>query len=156
VCSQLIIEYLVVDLIISANYTSSPFSFSSQSPSTKDSQDYDATASKETNSTINKEDETSKQPQENDYDSLSEEDEGEKNDVENIQEENKDQGNLEETFGFNSTNINLNPFEEPTLKGGHIAAIFASSLILLSVVAYVGLGKYFNSITRGGKIFFKI
>lgn len=111
-----------------------------QSPSTKDSQDYDAT-SKETTSTINKEDETSKQPQENDYDSLNDEDESEKNDSENIQEENKDQGNLEETFGFNSTSINSsNPFEEPTLKGGHIAVIFASSLILLSIVAYVGLG----------------
>lgn len=115
-----------------------------QSPSTKDSQDYDATESKETTtSTINnKVDETSKQPQEIDYDSLNEEDENEKSDSENIQEETKDQGNLEETFGFNSTSINSsNPFEEPTLKGGHIAVIFASSLILLSIVAYVGLGK---------------
>lgn len=85
-------------------------------------------------------DETSKQPQENDYDSLSTEDESEKNDVENFQEENKDQGNLEETFGFNQTSIN--PFEESTLKGGHIAVIFASMLILLSVIAYIGLGKF--------------
>lgn len=65
----------------------------------------------------------------------------EENDVENIQDENKEQGFLEEQFGFNSTSIN--PFEEPTLKGGHIALIFASLLVLLSIIAYVGLGRIF-------------
>lgn len=86
--------------------------------------------------------ETSQQPQQkktdNDYDNLT--DEEEEKDVENIQEENKEQGYLEEQFGFNSTSINSNPFEEPTLKGGHIAAIFASALVLLSLLAYIGLG----------------
>lgn len=66
----------------------------------------------------------------------------EENDVENIQDENKDQGFLEEQFGFNSTSIN--PFEEPTLKGGHIALIFASALVLLSIMAYIGLGRILN------------
>lgn len=138
---------------MAANYTSSLLFFFSlyshifQSPSTTDTHDNDDTASKETNSTINKEEEsTSKQPQESDYDNLDEEDEGEKNDVENVQEENKDQGNLEETFGFNSTSIIPNPFEEPTLKSGHIALIFASTLIILSVVAYIGLGIFLKII----------
>lgn len=71
---------------------------------------------------------------------MNDEDDGEKDDVENIQEE-KEQGNLEENFGFNQTSINANPFEEPTLKGGHIAMIFASALIFLSIAAYIGLGK---------------
>ena len=67
----------------------------------------------------------------------------EENDVENIQEDNKEQGYLEETFGFNSTSIN--PFQpEPTLNGGHIALIFASALVLLSILAYVGLGWFFQ------------
>lgn len=102
----------------------------------------------ETNSTNNNKDEETSQKQqedeqkttESDYDSVpQEEDEDENKDVENIQEEKKDQGYLEEQFGFNSTSIN--PFEEPTLHGGHIAVIFASSLIFLSILAYVGLGE---------------
>lgn len=100
----------------------------------------------------NSNEETSQQPQQqkktdSDYDNVTgdeeqqEEEEGE-NDVENIQD-NKEQGYLEEQFGFNSTSIN--PFEEPTLKGGHIALIFASALVLLSILAYVGLGWFFQA-----------
>lgn len=99
----------------------------------------------------NSNEETSQQPQQqkktdSDYDNVTgdeeqQEEEGE-NDVENIQD-NKEQGYLEEQFGFNSTSIN--PFEEPTLKGGHIALIFASALVLLSILAYVGLGWFFQA-----------
>lgn len=118
-----------------------------QSPSTSDAQDDGI----KTNTTINDDydeknfnknstNETSQQQEEQkqperDYDEVSEDEE---NDVENIQDE-RDQGYLEEQFGFNQTSIN--PFEEPTLKGGHIAAIFGSTLILLSLIAYIGLGN---------------
>ena len=93
----------------------------------------------------NSNEETSQQPQQkktdSDYDNVTEDEE--ENDVENIQEDNKEQGYLEETFGFNSTSIN--PFQpEPTLNGGHIALIFASALVLLSILAYVGLGWFFQ------------
>lgn len=72
-----------------------------------------------------------------DYENESEETSGDdKQDTENIQE-NQDQGDLEEKYGVNSTSINV--FEEPTLKGGHIAFIFASLLVFLSATAYVGL-----------------
>lgn len=74
--------------------------------------------------------------EEKDYDDPINEESEEKEDVENIQE-NKDQGDLEEQYGLNTTSINV--FEEPTLHSGHIAFIFATALIFLSATAYVGL-----------------
>lgn len=81
---------------------------------------------------------------EEDYDDLSEE--NDKNESENIQEnDNKVQDELEEEFaktGSDKATINLG--EDPVvntqvLHSGHIALIFASSLVILSVIGYVGL-----------------
>lgn len=93
---------------------------------------------KEEDNNNEKEVTTNQDDKEKDYDELkSKNEEEEEDDVENIQEEGQEQGKLEETFGLNSTSINV--FEEPTLKGGHIALIFATALIFLSLTAYVGL-----------------
>lgn len=92
---------------------------------------------KDDEKTPKKDNEEKKEEVENkdkDYDEDSKENSGD--DVENIQE-NQDQGDLEERYGVNSTSINV--FEEPTLKSGHIAFIFAACLVFLSATAYVGL-----------------
>lgn len=72
--------------------------------------------------------------------------ENEKNDSENIQEtDSKAQEELEEEFaktGSLKASINLgeDPVTNmPVLHSGHIALIFASTLVVLSVVAYIGL-----------------
>lgn len=87
---------------------------------------------------------TVKETPEDDYDSLSEE--NDKNDAENIQDINEqEEGALEEEFGRNgSEKASINVFQdpvtnEPALHSGHFALIFASTLIIFSVVAYVGL-----------------
>jgi hypothetical protein len=85
----------------------------------------------------NKDDKSVDADKEKDYDETPKNESEEEEDVENIQEENQDQGNLEEKFGLNATSINV--FEEPTLKSGHIALIFAAALVLLSATAYAGL-----------------
>lgn len=74
------------------------------------------------------------------YDDLSEE----KSDAENIQEnnDNKVQDELEEEFAkTGSDKVTINFGEDPvvSLHSGHIALIFVSTLVILSVVAYVGL-----------------
>jgi len=81
---------------------------------------------------------------EDDYDSISEE--GVKTDAENIQPEKEErQEELEEGFARNgSYKATINMFadpvtNEPTLHNGHVALIFASTLVVLSVVAYIGL-----------------
>ena len=79
---------------------------------------------------------------EDDYDNMSEE--SEKSDAENIQEsEQQQQDELEEEFGKNGSDkatIFQDPVTNaPALHSGHFALIFASILIVLSVVAYVGL-----------------
>jgi len=81
---------------------------------------------------------------EDDYDSISEE--GEKTDAENIQPEKEEkQEELEEGFARNgSDKATINMFadpmtNEPTLHNGHVALIFSSTLVVLSVVAYIGL-----------------
>lgn len=73
-------------------------------------------------------------------------DEPEKNDAENIQEGSDQQQNeLEEEFGRNgSEKATIKLFEDPitskpVLHSGHFALIFASTLIILSILAYVGL-----------------
>jgi len=73
-------------------------------------------------------------------------DEPEKSDAENIQERvDHQQDELEEEFGRNgSEKATIKLFEdpitsEPVLHSGHFALIFASTLIILSVLAYVGL-----------------
>jgi len=87
---------------------------------------------------------TPKEATEDDYDSVSEEDG--KADAENVQDDDAErQEGLEEDFGRNgSDKATINLFEdpvtnEPALHNGHIALIFASSLVVLSVVAYIGL-----------------
>lgn len=80
-----------------------------------------------------------------DYDSMSEE--TGKTDVENIQDnaDQQQEDELEEQFaktGSDKASINL--FEdpvtnEPALHSGHFALIFASTLIILSVIAYIGM-----------------
>lgn len=87
---------------------------------------------------------TVKEFTEDDYDNMSEE--SEKTDAENIQEStNEQQGDLEEEFGKNgSDKATINVFEdpitnEPALHNGHVALIFASTLVVFSVLAYVGL-----------------
>lgn len=79
-----------------------------------------------------------------DYDSISEE--GEKTDAEDIQPEKEEkQEELEEGFARNGSyratiNLFADPVtNEPTLHNGHVALIFASTLVVLSVVAYIGL-----------------
>lgn len=80
---------------------------------------------------------------EDDYDNMSEE--NEKSDSENIQDNAEQQYELEEEFGRNgSDKATINLFEdpvtnEPAIHSGHFALIFASTLIILSVLAYVGL-----------------
>jgi len=81
---------------------------------------------------------------EDDYDSNS--DEGGKTDAEIIQPEKEEkQEELEEGFARNgSDKATINFFadpmtNEPTLHNGHVALIFASTLVVLSVVAYIGL-----------------
>lgn len=72
---------------------------------------------------------------------------GEKTDTENIQDNNDPtQDELEEEFGkgggSNKTTINIFKdavTNEPALHNGHVALIFASTLVILSVLAYVGL-----------------
>lgn len=73
-------------------------------------------------------------------------DEPEKNDAEIIQDNvDQQQDELEEEFGRNgSEKATIKLFEdpitsEPVLHSGHFALIFASTLIILSVLAYVGL-----------------
>lgn len=73
-------------------------------------------------------------------------DEPEKNDAENIQDNvEQQQDELEEEFGRNgSEKATIKLFQdpitsEPVLHSGHFALIFASTLIILSVLAYVGL-----------------
>lgn len=81
---------------------------------------------------------------EEDYDNMSEE--SEKSETENIQDNaEQQQDELEEEFARNgSDKATINLLEdpvtnEPVLHSGHFALIFASTLILLSVIAYVGL-----------------
>lgn len=83
---------------------------------------------------------TANETSEEDYD------EPEKNDAENIQDNvDQQQEELEEEFGRNgSERATIKLFEdpitsEPVLHSGHFALIFASTLIILSVLAYVGL-----------------
>lgn len=73
-------------------------------------------------------------------------DEPEKNDAENIQDNvEQQQDELEEEFGRNgSEKATIKLFEDPitskpVLHSGHFALIFASTLIILSILAYVGL-----------------
>lgn len=73
-------------------------------------------------------------------------DEPEKNDAENIQDNaEQQQEQLEEEFGRNgSEKATIKLFEDPitsqpVLHSGHFALIFASTLIILSILAYVGL-----------------
>lgn len=108
--------------------------------------DYDDHAeTEEKNATVNGTGENDAK-KEKDYDEPASDDSGDDEDVENFQEESQNQGDLEETFGLNSTSINV--FEEPTLKGGHIALIFASSLIILSAAAYVGMVLWRKSLEQ--------
>jgi hypothetical protein len=83
---------------------------------------------------------------EDDYDNIS--NENEKDETENIQDnaDQQQEDELEENFlkknGSDKATINL--FEdpvtnEPALHSGHFALIFASTLIIFSVIAYVGL-----------------
>lgn len=92
---------------------------------------------------------------EDDYDNLSEE--KEKSDAENIQDNTdrqQQEDELEEEFARNgSDKATINLFEdpvtnEPALHSGHFALIFASSLITLSVVAYVGLILWRSKLER--------
>jgi hypothetical protein len=90
---------------------------------------------------------------EDEYDNLS--DEKEKSDVENIQENTDQQEDeLEEEFARNgSDKATINLFEdpvtnEPVMHSGHFALIFASTLIILSVVAYVGLILWRSKLER--------
>lgn len=98
----------------------------------------DVTAESTTNSTVIKE------SAEDDYDNMSEE--SGKTDAENIQEStNEQQEELEEEFAKSgSDKATINVFDdpvtnEPALHSGHVALIFASTLVVLSVLAYVGL-----------------
>jgi hypothetical protein len=54
------------------------------------------------------------------------------------------QGELEEQFGKNGDDDVVDVFEEPTIRTGHIALIFASILVFLSITAYVGLVLWRN------------
>lgn len=91
---------------------------------------------------------------EDDYDGLSEE--NEKTEVENIQDNaNQQQENdLEEEFGRNgSDKSSLDIFgdkvaNEPALHSGHFALIFASVLVVFSVMAYVGLVLWRGALER--------
>lgn len=83
---------------------------------------------------------TTNETSEEDYD------EPEKNDAENIQDNvEQQQDELEEEFGRNgSEKATIKLFEDPitskpVLHSGHFALIFASTLIILSILAYVGL-----------------
>jgi hypothetical protein len=84
---------------------------------------------------------TSTTPEE-DYDAMDEE--TGKSETENIQDTiDEKQEELEEQFAKNgSDKATINVFEDPVvqpLHGGHIALIFASTLVIFSVVAYIGL-----------------
>lgn len=86
---------------------------------------------------------TSETPEE-DYGDVDEE--TGKSETENHQENNDQrQEDLEEQFARNgSEKATINLFEdpvtnEPVLHSGHIALIFASTLVVFSVVAYIGL-----------------
>lgn len=61
--------------------------------------------------------------------------------MENIQDpDEQEENDLEEEFNRNgSDKATINIFQEPTLHTGHFALIFASTLVVLSVVAYIGL-----------------
>lgn len=92
------------------------------------------------NTTGNK---TTVETTEDDYDNSAEDG---KSETENIQEENdQKQEELEEEYARNgSDKASINLFKdpvtnEPALHNGHFALIFASTLIVLSVVAYIGL-----------------
>lgn len=88
--------------------------------------------------------ETTVETTEEDYENVDEE--AGKTDAENIQEDsNQQQEELEEQFAKNgSEKATINIFEdpvtnEPALHSGHFALIFASTLVIFSVIAYVGL-----------------
>lgn len=92
------------------------------------------------------------QKEEDDYDNVSKE---EDSDAENIQETpDQLQEQLEEQFAKNgSDKASIKIFEdpvtnEPALHSGHFALIFASTLIVLSVVAYVGLVLWRSRLER--------
>lgn len=82
-----------------------------------------------------------------DYDEVS--NESEKSEVENIQDESQESqensSELEEQFARNNSSFGAtikvyqDPLVEKPIHGGHIALIFASTLVVLSVIAYVGL-----------------
>lgn len=81
---------------------------------------------------------------EEDYDNV--EDESGKSETENIQDTvDQQQEELEEEFArTGSDKASIKVFEdpvtnEPVLHSGHIALIFASTLVVFSVVAYIGL-----------------
>lgn len=87
---------------------------------------------------------TTKETPEDDYDSISEE--GGNPEAENVQDKTDEkQEELEEEFERNgSDKATIHLFEdpvtnEPALHNGHVALIFASTLVVLSVVAYIGL-----------------
>lgn len=97
----------------------------------------DATANDTTNAT------STDQKQEDDYDNVSKEDDSDAENIQDTPDQLQDQ--LEEQFARNgSDKASIKIFEdpvtnEPALHSGHFALIFASTLIVLSVVAYVGL-----------------
>jgi hypothetical protein len=85
---------------------------------------------------------TTSTTQEEDYDQMDEE--TGKSETETIQDTiDEKQEELEEQFAKNgSDKATINVFEDPVvqpLHSGHIALIFASTLVIFSVVAYIGL-----------------
>lgn len=84
---------------------------------------------------------------EEDYENLDNETGKTDTETENIQDNNdqQQQEELEEQFAKNgSDKATINVFEdpvvnEPALHSGHFALIFASTLVIFSVIAYVGL-----------------
>lgn len=98
---------------------------------------------------------TTVEQKEDDYDNVSAE-ENEKSDVENIQEtSDQQQEGLEEGYASmnGSDKASIKIFEdpvtnEPIMHSGHFALIFASTLIVFSVVAYVGLVLWRSRLER--------
>jgi len=105
--------------------------------------DTTATASPDVSNTTQSVNVTTTEQQEDDYDNVSNEEN--KTDVENIQDNNKEQ-DLEEEFGRNvngsdkATIVLGDPVtNSPVLHSGHFAMIFAATLVVLSVLCYIGL-----------------